>query len=170
MSAELHSNLDVEPKYERMWSLFLPRPIEAVFDFFSDAGNLEAITPPWLRFGIVTPRPLDMGVGTLIDYRLKVRGVPTRWRTRIAVWEPPHRFIDEQLRGPYRLWVHEHAFEPHEGGTICRDRVTYAVPGGPLAPVINRLVVKRDVDRIFAYRAKRMGELFGEAPAVTASA
>jgi ligand-binding SRPBCC domain-containing protein len=155
-----------EPRFlrRRQWSMFVARPIDRVFAFFADAANLERITPPWLRFDIVTPIPIAMGPGTLIDYRLRVRGLPIRWRTRISVWEPPHRFVDEQLRGPYRLWHHEHLFEPHEGGTVCRDVVRYVPPGRWLAPLIDRLFVRRDVDRIFAYRAYRLGELLTEAP------
>jgi ligand-binding SRPBCC domain-containing protein len=150
--------------FEKRWAQFLPRPIEEVFAFFSDAGNLELLTPKMLRFVIDTPMPIQMQPGTLIDYSLRIRGVPVKWRTRIAEWEPPHRFVDEQLRGPYKLWWHEHTFESHEGGTICRDHVKYAVPGGPLAPLVNWLVVDRDVERIFAHRAKVMTELFGHAP------
>ena len=99
-----------------------------------------------------------MGEGALIDYRLRVRGIPMRWRTRIDVWDPPHRFVDEQLRGPYRLWVHEHTFENVDGGTLMRDRVRYAVWGGAL---VNWLVVRRDVEKIFAYRTKQLDALFG---------
>lgn len=128
-----------------------------MFPFFADARNLERITPPWLRFRILTPGPIEMRVGALIDYRLRIRGVPVRWRTRIAAWEPPHRFVDEQVRGPYRRWVHEHTFEPTDGGTLCRDRVEYAVPGGAL---IARLLVRPDVERIFAYRRAVLASLF----------
>jgi len=127
----------------------LPRRREGVFPFFADAANLQRITPPWLSFRIETPQPIEMRAGTLIDYRLRLHGVPLRWRTRIAVWEPPYRFVDEQLRGPYRLWVHEHLFEPDGDGTLCRDRVTYAVPGGWL---VESLFVRREIERIFTYR------------------
>ncbi|MCU0771566.1 MAG: SRPBCC family protein [Verrucomicrobia bacterium] len=136
---------------------YLPRPRSEVFDFFSDACNLEAITPPWLRFQILTPAPIRMGVGTLIDYRLRVHGLPLRWRTRIAEWNPPHGFADEQVRGPYRLWHHEHTFEEADGGTLMRDSIRYAPMGGTL---INRLFVRRDVEAIFAYRERRLKELF----------
>ncbi|MFZ5787076.1 MAG: SRPBCC family protein, partial [Acidobacteriota bacterium] len=129
--------------------LVLPRPREEVFPFFADARNLERITPPWLRFRILTPGPIGMREGALIDYRLRIHGVPVRWRTRIAAWEPPFRFVDEQVRGPYRSWVHEHLFDAVDGGTLCRDRVEYAVPGGA---VVARLLVRPDTERIFAYR------------------
>jgi ligand-binding SRPBCC domain-containing protein len=141
-------------------ALWLPQPREVVFAYFSDAANLQAITPPWLHFHILTPLPIAMRAGALIDYRLRVHGVPLRWRTRIAVWEPPFRFVDEQLRGPYRRWVHEHTFEAVDGGTLCRDRVEYDVPGGRL---IERLFVRRDVEQIFAYRRQRLEERFGRA-------
>src|SRR3982750_543138 len=108
--------------------IWLPRALDQVFAFFSDAANLNAITPPWVKFQMITRTPIDMRVGSLIDYRLRIRGLPIRWRTRITVWEPPHRFVDEQLRGPYRLWEHHHQFESKDGGTTVRDRVRYAVP------------------------------------------
>jgi len=138
--------------------LWLPRPPEEVFPFFADASNLERLTPPFLRFRILTPRPIEMRPGALIDYRLRVHGVPLGWRTRIEAWEPPHRFVDLQLRGPYRLWHHTHTFEARDGGTLCRDVVRYAVRGGAL---VDRLFVRRDVARIFAYRAEVLRDLFG---------
>lgn len=137
--------------------LTIPRPRGEVFRFFADATNLERITPPWLRFRIVTPLPITMQVGVCIDYRLRVHGVPFSWRTRIAAWEPPYRFVDEQLRGPYRRWVHEHLFLEGEAGTTCVDRVEYAVPGGAL---LDRLLVRRDVERIFAFRRGALLQLF----------
>lgn len=155
-----------QPRHEvdLRWSTFVPCPIQRVFDFFSDASNLQALTPPWLHFKILTPLPIDMHADTLIDYRIRLRALPVRWRTRISVWEPPFRFIDEQIRGPYRQWIHEHTFESHDGGTFCRDRVRYIVPGGPLAPIVDRLMVRADVNRIFAYRAQRIAQLLGPAP------
>jgi ligand-binding SRPBCC domain-containing protein len=137
--------------------LWLPRPVESVFPFFADARNLERITPPWLSFQVLTPDPIEMREGTLIDYKLRVHGIPLRWRTRINSWEPMRRFIDEQLRGPYRRWVHEHTFEPRDGGTLTRDVVHYDVLGGKL---VHELFVRRDVDRIFAYRTNRLREIF----------
>lgn len=140
----------------------LPRPIDEVFSFFADARNLEAITPQFLRFHVVTPEPIEMRVGAIIEYRLRVRGVPLRWRTRINAWEPPRRFVDEQIRGPYRLWLHEHTFVPDGDGTICRDRVEYAPP---LAFLTHRLLVRPDVERIFEHRSRRLLELFPARPA-----
>lgn len=136
--------------------LFLPLPRGEVFAFFADAGNLEAITPPWLAFRITTPTPIDLKPGALIDYRLRLHGVPFRWRTLISDWDPPHRFVDEQVKGPYSLWRHEHVFEEAEGGTWITDRVEYSHFGGRL---VNRLLVRPDLDRIFAYRKQRTKEL-----------
>jgi ligand-binding SRPBCC domain-containing protein len=131
----------------------LPGAPGDVFPFFADAQNLEAITPPWLGFRVVTPRPIDMRAGALIEYRLRLRGVPLRWRTRIAVWDPPRRFVDVQLSGPYRLWHHTHDFEPDgAGGTIMRDTVRYALPLGALGALAHRLVVRRDLAAIFDFR------------------
>jgi ligand-binding SRPBCC domain-containing protein len=138
--------------------LWLPRPREEVFAFFSDARNLDAITPPWVRFRMLSAGQIEMKAGALIDYRLRVHGFPIRWRTRITEWEPPVRFVDEQLRGPYRLWVHEHEFESREGGTLMRDHVRYAVPFDFL---VHKFFVQRDVARIFAYRTESLRRRFG---------
>ena len=138
--------------------LRLPLPPEEIFPFFADAENLDAITPPWLHFRIVTPRPIDMRAGALIDYKLRVHGLPMRWRTLISDWQPPHRFVDEQIRGPYRLWVHEHTFEPDGAGTLARDVVRYAVPFDFIA---HPLFVKPDIARIFAYRQDALRKRFG---------
>jgi ligand-binding SRPBCC domain-containing protein len=131
----------------------LPAPPEEVFPFFGDALNLEAITPPWLGFRVVTPKPIAMAPGTLIEYRLVLHAVPVRWRTTIAVWDPPHRFVDVQLSGPYAMWHHTHDFEPlADGGTLMRDTVRYALPFGPLGAIAHRVLVKRDLERIFDHR------------------
>ena len=128
-------------------------PIEQAFEFYGDARNLERITPPWLGFEVTTPAPIEMGVGTLIEYRLRLHRVPVRWRTRIEAWEPPHRFVDAQVKGPYSLWEHTHTFE-QDGpeATIIRDRVRYAIPFGPLGEIADRLLVQRDLRQIFDYR------------------
>ena len=144
------------------WHLFLPQPIDVVFDFFSNAENLQAITPPWLNFRIVTPTPIDIRQGTIINYKLKVRGLPVRWQTLISDWAPPYRFTDQALRSPYALWIHEHTFEAHDGGTLCRDQVTYDIPGGPLRPLIHQWFVEKDVNRIFEYRAEQLRQRFGK--------
>jgi ligand-binding SRPBCC domain-containing protein len=131
----------------------LPGAPADVFPFFADAHNLEAITPPWLGFRVATPRPIGMSAGALIEYRLRLRGVPLRWRTRIAVWDPPRRFVDVQLSGPYRLWHHTHDFEPAgDGGTVMRDTVRYALPLGPVGALAHALVVRRDLAAIFDFR------------------
>ena len=138
--------------------VWLPRPINEVFEFFSDAYNLETLTPPILRFEVLTPAPIRMETGTLIDYKLRLRGLPVRWQSEITAWEPPHRFVDEQRRGPYSMWVHEHTFEERGSGTLARDNVRYAVPGGAL---VHKLFVARDVRSIFEYRAERLLEALG---------
>jgi ligand-binding SRPBCC domain-containing protein len=135
----------------------LPRPLEEVFRFFSDPGNLQRITPPWLDFEILHGHDAYMRAGLLIEYRLRIHGIPLRWRSEITVWDPPIRFVDEQRRGPYRLWIHEHSFEEKGNDTLVRDRVQYAVPGGILA---QKLFVARDVDRIFAFRRQKLAEIF----------
>jgi len=138
----------------------LPGEPGDVFPFFADAGNLEAITPPSLRFAIVTPRPIEMRAGALVEYRLRLRGLPISWLTRIEEWEPGVRFVDMQLRGPYALWHHTHTFEPDgAGGTVMRDTVRYALPGGPLGALPQRLFVRAELDRIFDFRARRVPEL-----------
>ena len=128
-------------------------PAERAFAFFSDARNLEAITPPWLRFRVLTPGAIEMREGARIDYRLRLHGMPLTWRTRIAVWEPPHRFVDVQLRGPYALWEHTHSFAPAgEDAVVIGDRVRYALPLGRLGELARRVLVRRDLDRIFDHR------------------
>ncbi len=149
--------------------LWLPRPLPEIFAFFAEAANLEELTPPWLKFEVVTPAPIVMRPGALIDYRIRIHGLPIRWRTEILVWDPPHRFVDTQLKGPYTLWHHTHTFQERGGGTLCLDDVRYRPFGGA---IINALFVRRDVERIFAYRTKKLTELFGhavppEAPPVT---
>jgi len=142
-------------------SLFLPRPLGEVFPFFAEAGNLQRITPPWVDFRIVTPLPIEMRVGALIDYRLKVHGVPISWRTEITAWDPPCHFIDTQRKGPYRRWIHSHRFREADGGTWVDDQVDFAVPGGwP----IEHLFVRRDVSRIFLHRQHATLAAFGVTP------
>jgi len=136
---------------------WLSRPIEEVFAFFSEARNLETLTPSWLRFEVLTPAPIAMHAGTLIDYRIRVHGLPIRWRTEIVEWNPPYRFVDVQLHGPYTLWHHTHTFESRDGGTLCRDQVRYRPRGGAL---MNWLFVRRDVQRIFVFRRQQLARLF----------
>ena len=138
--------------------IVLPEPLAEVFPFFAEARNLEVLTPDWLHFDVLTPLPITMMEGLKIDYRLRLRRMPIRWQSEITQWEPPNRFVDEQTRGPYRLWVHEHRFEERTGGTLVEDRVQYAVRGGWL---VDRLLVRRDLRRIFAYRREKLREIFG---------
>jgi len=139
MEHELHTTLE------------LPLRVDEVFTFFADAGNLQRITPPELHFEILTPLPVEMGRGTLLEYRLGLFGVPFRWRTRIAAWDPPHGFVDVQLSGPYAVWEHTHVFVPTDAGTLIDDHVRYRLPLSPLGEVAYP-VVRRQLDRIFSYR------------------
>jgi len=139
---------------------FVPRPLEEVFAFFSDAGNLQEITPAFLDFRILTPRPIEIKAGTLLDYRLKWHGFPIRWRTRILEWNPPHSFVDLQLKGPYRLWRHTHTFHSEHGGTRMVDTVNYELPLGILGELAHALKVQRDVEGIFEYRRETIARVF----------
>ena len=137
-------------------TLRLPGSPADVFPFFSDAGNLEAITPPWLHFRIVTPQPIKMCEGALIDYRLRLRGIPIKWRTRICLWNPPYEFIDEQISGPYKKWVHLHTFEADGNETICKDHIDYHPIGGRL---VDKFFVKPDLKKVFDYRQEQLRKL-----------
>jgi ligand-binding SRPBCC domain-containing protein len=137
------------------------RPLEEVFEFFARAENLERITPPWLSFRVLTPGPIDMGSGTLIEYRLRLHGVPLGWTSRIELWEQERRFVDQQVRGPYRLWRHLHEFVPAGPSTCVRDRVEYALPLGWLGDRLGLPVVRRDLARIFDYRRAAVARLLG---------
>ena len=138
----------------------VPRPLAEVFAFFSRAENLEVLTPPWLNFKIldVTPQPVQKG--TLVNYSLRLHGIPLRWRSEILEWEPPRRFIDLQLRGPYKLWRHEHRFESRDGGTLISDTVQLALPLGLIGRIAYRVKVHSDVQKIFAFRQHKISELF----------
>jgi ligand-binding SRPBCC domain-containing protein len=136
-------------------------PVGRVFGFFARARNLELLTPPWLRFEVLTPEPVEMRVGTVIDYRLRLHGLPLRWQSRIEAWEPERAFVDRQLRGPYKLWHHRHEFEPCGADTLVRDRVHYALPFGALGAVVARSFVARDLDRIFAFRHEAVRTVLG---------
>lgn len=139
----------------------LPVRRRELFPFFAEAANLERLTPPFLRFRIVTPPPIAMRAGTLIDYRIRLFGIPMTWRTRIEDFEPDVRFVDVQLQGPYRVWRHTHTFVEIPGGTEVRDRVEYALPFGPLGTLAHALVVRHTLKRIFDYRQCVMSDLFG---------
>lgn len=149
------------PEFRLRSEQWVPLEIESVFAFFAEAGNLERLTPPWLRFRVLTPEPIRMAEGTEIDYLLRLRGIPMKWRSRITDWQPGRRFVDEQIKGPYRFWRHEHEFTARDGGTEVRDCVAYAVPGGRLA---NHLLVRRDLRRVFGYRQEQLALLLGSDP------
>lgn len=138
----------------------LPVPRARVFPFFADARNLERLTPPSLRFEILTPGAILMGPGAIIDYRLRLSGLPVRWRSVIEIWDPPFRFVDVQVRGPYALWRHAHTFDETPEGTLMRDRVEYALPFGPLGALAHRLIVARQLEAIFSFRGRVVRELF----------
>ena len=144
-------------------SQLLPLPIDEAFDFFADAHNLESITPPWLHFSIVTPAPVLMRKGTLIDYELRLRGLRLHWQSEIVQWTPGHGFVDRQTRGPYSHWEHKHTFEQHADGTLMRDLVLYRLPLGPLGKLANKAVVESDLRRIFDYRRDAIGRQFDRA-------
>jgi len=138
---------------------WIPKPPDEVFPFFASTGNLESLTPEWLHFHVISESKA-IERGTKIDYKLRIHGIPVRWQSEITVWEPPFRFVDEQRRGPYRTWIHEHRFEPRDEGTLVTDIVRYAVIGGPL---IQRWLVSKDLVRIFDYRQKQLEKIFAEA-------
>ncbi|MCU1237863.1 MAG: cyclase/dehydrase [Candidatus Solibacter sp.] len=146
---------------------FIPRPIEEVFPFFADARNLETLTPPWLNFKILTPSPIDMRAGVHLDYRLKWHGLPISWKTEILAWNPPHSFTDVQLRGPYGLWHHVHTFFSDPNGSRMVDVVTYRLPFGPLGDLAHATLVRRDLERVFDYRARVIASLFSPQSAGT---
>jgi ligand-binding SRPBCC domain-containing protein len=136
--------------------------VEQAFAFYGDERNLEPLTPPWLHFEVTSPRPIAMAAGTLLEYKLRLHGVPIRWRTRIETWEPPLRFVDFQEKGPYSLWEHTHLFEAEgEGAAVITDRVRYAIPLGPLGALAHRLFVRHDLERIFDFRRDAVAARIG---------
>ncbi len=141
---------------------WIPRPIDEVFAFFANARNLEDITPPWLRFRILAMDSGSISEGAEIRYRLRLHGIPINWRTEIRQWAAPHRFVDVQRSGPYKLWHRTHRFEGHEGRTRMIDVVRYTLPFGALGRLVHALKVRGDVRRIFDYRRQRIQELFAE--------
>ncbi len=139
---------------------WLERPVDEVFAFFSDANNLEAITPRQLQFHILTPAPIRLETGARIDYQLKLYGVPVKWATLIESWEPPRQFVDVQLRGPYRVWRHTHRFATEGAGTRIFDDVEYELPFGPLGRFVEALWARREVGKIFSYRSSVIASRF----------
>ena len=147
--------------YQLRRETFVPAPLPAVFEFFSAAQNLAAITPPWMHFRILTPEPIALRSGAQLNYTLRVRGLPVRWTTIIETWDPPREFSDFQARGPYKLWRHTHRFREADGGTWMEDVVRYALPFGPVGRLAHALFVRRDLESVFDYRAARIRERFG---------
>jgi len=139
----------------------VPRPIGEVFAYFARPENLERITPPWMRMQFLTPPPAPMHIGSAIDYVVRVHGLPLRWTTLITEYDPPHRFVDVQLRGPYAFWHHTHTFETAGADTIIRDAVRYALPFGPLGAIAHALLVRRDLHAIFGHRTEMIRATFG---------
>jgi ligand-binding SRPBCC domain-containing protein len=140
----------------------LYRSLDEIFDFFSNAENLNTVTPTEVEFSMLTPTPIKMQVGTLINYRIKLMGIPFYWRTHINVWEPPYRFVDEQVKGPYILWHHEHTFEQKDGYVLMTDKLHYLSPGWFLEPLINRFFVTPQIKKIWQYRDQQFKKLFGK--------
>ncbi len=141
-------------------SQFVPRPLDEVFAFFADAGNLETLTPKFLQFKILTPRPIAMAAGTEIDYRIKLFGIPMKWKTLIETFEAPRRFTDTQLRGPYLRWHHTHEYFAVEAGTLLTDRVEYQLPFGLLGRMVHPLFVRRSLEQIFDFRFLAIERIF----------
>ena len=137
------------------------RPLAEVFNFFSRAENLEELTPPWLNFKILKAEPQPVQQGTVIHYSLRLHGIPLRWTSEIVEWEPPHRFVDLQLRGPYKLWRHEHRFEARDGGTLISDTIHLSLPFGFLGQIAYKVKVQSDVQEIFSFREGKIRSIFG---------
>lgn len=168
--SELSIRLENHPELGKVYRLsaktVLSAPLDSVFAFFSDASNLQKLTPPWIGFRILTHLPIEMKQDALIDYRISLHGLPIKWRTKIEVWDPPNRFVDLQLSGPYKLWHHTHSFTSCMGGTEMSDEVLYWPIGGVLA---NRFLVEKDVRRIFEFRDQEIQRLFASSFAQPAS-
>jgi ligand-binding SRPBCC domain-containing protein len=138
--------------YQLHHTQLIKKRLPEVFSFFENPANLAIITPPQLGFKILTPTPLQMGKGTLIDYTVRIMGLPVRWTSLISEYDPPHKFVDVQLKGPYSFWHHAHLFKEHAEGTLIEDRVDYCLPFGLLGRWVNKLVVARQLQSIFDYR------------------
>ena len=148
--------------YELDVEQFIDQPVEKVFEYFSRPENLEEITPPRLGFTIMTPSPIPMEKGSLIDYTIRILGFPVHWRTLITSFDPPHGFVDEQIKGPYVLWHHRHSFKDKNGGTMIWDTVRYTVPLGIIGRFLNLIWIRKDLKDIFTYRRKFIANKFGE--------
>lgn len=138
----------------------IDRPVDEVFAFFAKPENLALITPSSLNFHILTPKPIDMAVGTLIDYTVKIMGMRVFWRSLITHYDSPREFVDEQLKGPYRLWHHRHSFREIDGGTLIEDNVAYALPFSFIGDIVHGIYVRRNLESIFDFRARAISEIF----------
>jgi ligand-binding SRPBCC domain-containing protein len=154
--------LNILKIYELRRQVIIPAPVGEVFSFFNAAENLNLITPPWLYFKILTPLPVIMKKNTLINYSIKFLGFRTTWRTEIKVWQPPDRYVDRQIKGPFRVWEHTHLFKEKGEGTQMEDVIRYAVPGFVFSPLIHFLFVRPRLDKIFAFREMSILEYFGK--------
>ena len=155
------------PKMRRIHQeQWVPVPLGDIFAFFSNAENLQKVTPPWVGFRILTPRPIVMAAGTIIDYEVRIHQIPMRWRSEITEWLPPHHFVDVQRKGPYSEWIHRHSFCELNGGTLVTDDVEYMVPFSwmPGAGLVERFLVRPELDRIFAHRRSALRMHFGLPP------
>lgn len=142
-------------------TIIIKRPLNEVFDFFSKAENLNLLTPNELEFKILTPIPIEMHPGKIIDYKIKLNGIPFKWKTEISVWDPPYRFVDQQLKGPYVMWHHTHSFKALDAHTTeMTDTVLYLSPGWILEPIVHYLFVKKRVEAIFEYRTQQLAQIF----------
>lgn len=139
---------------------FIEQPLETVFEFFSQAENLDKITPKFLKFQFITPLPIEIKENTHIDYKLHLMGVPFKWKTLISVWQPPHKFVDIQLKGPYKKWEHTHEFKEMDGGTLMTDRVEYQLPFSIFGRMAHGIFVEQQIKDIFAYRKEMMKVFF----------
>ena len=149
--------------YNIKFEQFIDLPIEDVFNFFSRPENLSLITPPRLKFDILTPSPIQMKEGQLIDYSLTIMYfMKLHWRTLITNYNHPHKFIDQQIKGPYSLWHHTHIFQEKNGGTLIQDEVTYAITFGLIGRLIHAIYIKYDLRSIFKYRHKILNKIFLE--------
>lgn len=149
-------------KFEKQikYTTFIPYSLDEVFDFFSKAENLNELTPASLHFNILSPLPIHLRKGVIILYRIKLAGIPMKWKTEICSWNPPFEFTDKQISGPYTTWIHTHQFEPKDGGVLMTDTVTYQSKGYVLAPFLHWLFVDKQVKKIFEYREAKLQQLF----------
>ena len=146
--------------YELKRNQFIPQPIDIVFSFFSKPENLEIITPKNLHFSILTSMPINMKTGQVIDYLIRLKGIKIRWSSLITSYEPPHSFVDEQIRGPFSNWIHSHIFKEKNGGTIIIDQIDYSIPFGLIGGIANYIFVEKDLGYIFDYREKAIMDIF----------